>query len=205
MAFARYRHLAIDRVEPPPTAEELAAIEHAVGTKLPAAFRDFLAVANGGQLDYEVDVPTADGHERCSFYTLLSTRHRPPSDEDYDTILGMLRRTRPAFRLPNEVLPFAEDAGSSLLFLDLTKEGAGRVVAWLHGEPAWTGLRQTNAFIEVAPSFAAYIDKLFVSEESARFMVETVNVQGSDVRKDAIREFLDIAMPDWRSRLGIDC
>ena len=44
----RYRHLAIERVRPTPTDSQLAAIETLLGANLPASFRDFLLVANGG-------------------------------------------------------------------------------------------------------------------------------------------------------------
>ena len=52
MATARFLHLEIDSPKPPPTEEEVAAIEEAAGAELPPALLDFLSVANGGKLDY---------------------------------------------------------------------------------------------------------------------------------------------------------
>jgi hypothetical protein len=59
MTYSRYRHFAIERAKPAPTDTQLAAIENLLGARLPASFRDFLRVANGGYLEYVVDVRMA--------------------------------------------------------------------------------------------------------------------------------------------------
>ena len=55
-----------------------------------------------------------------------------------------------------------------MVYLDLTPEGQGRVVAFVTGLPEWAGKRQESQFIQVASSFSEYIDKLYVDEEEIR-------------------------------------
>ena len=59
--YSRFRHLAIERAKPAPTDAQLAAIEATLEASLPALFREFLQVANGGYLEYVIDVPFDDG------------------------------------------------------------------------------------------------------------------------------------------------
>src|SRR5262245_5290592 len=61
MLYSRYRHLAIDRAKPPPTAAQLAGIEGLLGARLPPSFREVVQVANGGDLEYMIDEPFDDG------------------------------------------------------------------------------------------------------------------------------------------------
>src|SRR5262245_11344714 len=68
ITFSRYRHLVITGAKPAPTETQLAVIKALLGANLPASFRDFLKVANGGHLDYVIDVPTGTGNtEEISF------------------------------------------------------------------------------------------------------------------------------------------
>src|SRR5688500_19039755 len=59
--FAQFRHLGIERPRSAPSQEQIAAIEELLGARLPGSFREFLQVANGGYLEYVIDVPLGDG------------------------------------------------------------------------------------------------------------------------------------------------
>jgi hypothetical protein len=203
MAFTRFRNLAVYDPQPPPTDAEIEAIENALTARLPEDFKHFLAVANGGHIEYEVEVEHSEGKEQMLFCELFNTHRFPSNSSPWGTFLGELAVARENFELPPEVLPVARDGGGSLLFLDLTQEGAGRIVAFVHGLPAWTGRRQTDAFVEVAPSFVEYVDKLFISEEWARELLRDASTPGNEIRLAEVRELLDIGMPEWRSRLGL--
>jgi SMI1 / KNR4 family (SUKH-1) len=204
MKRARYRHRIIYGSEDPPTAEEILALEDAVGAELPGDFKDFLEVANGGVLYYyEVAINHRLGQERMSFSRIFSTRKVPGVEGEWGTFLGELRSAREAFALPREVLPFALDGGGSILFLDLTEEGRGQVIAYVAGFPAWTGPRQYK-FLDVAPSFSDYVDELYVPEDTARELIAEAKNQEDPARLRAIFEWLDISFPDWRNRLGVE-
>lgn len=66
---------------------------------------------------------------------------------------------------PREVLPFARDGGSSVVYLDLTKEGNGRVVAFVHGLPVWASKHQEDRYIVLAPDFLSYAKLLYKCED----------------------------------------
>jgi hypothetical protein len=59
--YARYRHLAIERAKPPATAKQLDAVERVLGARLPDSFREFLCIAHGAYIEYDVDVALEDG------------------------------------------------------------------------------------------------------------------------------------------------
>src|SRR5262245_43476330 len=139
MIYSRYRHLAITRAKPAPTDAQLATIETLLGTQLPASFREFLRVANGGYLEYVIDVPTGGGKtEPLCFCGIFSADEGTFCDE---TFVGEIRTAREYVKAPQGVLPFARDGGGSIVYLDLSAEGNGRVVAFVIGLPEWTALR----------------------------------------------------------------
>jgi hypothetical protein len=116
---------------------------------LPASFREFLRVANGGHIPYSIDVPTGPGQtEPISFCGVFSAEEGTFCDE---TFLGEIRSARDYAKIPSGVLSLARDGGGSIVYLDLTPNGKGRVVAFVEGLPGWVGRRTESAFIELAP------------------------------------------------------
>jgi hypothetical protein len=192
--YARFRHLAIERAKPAPTREQLAAVEGLLGAPLPASFRDFLDVANGGYLEYVIDVPFGDGRsEPLSFCGIFSAEEGEFCDE---TFVGEIRSSREYQKIPPGVLPFARDGGGSMAYLDLSPEGNGRVVAFVQGLPQWTGLRQKSEYIELASSFDEYVEKLRIDREA---VIDHLTHDATNLgHVDATEEWLDIGMPSWR-------
>lgn len=194
MHYNRYRNLAIGRAQLAPSDAEVAAVEDLLGAVLPESFKDFLQVANGGNIDYMVDVPMGNGKtEALSFSALFSTGGGKPGDE---TFLGEIRLLREHMKIPKGVLPIARDGGGSLLFLDLSPQGNGRVIAFVLGLPEWTGLRTESAFLEIAKSFDEYIDKLYIDRTELLYQIANDLTQEEYI--DAMEEYLDIGLPDWR-------
>ena len=194
MAHTRYRHLAIKRAKSPPTGTHLAAIETLLDAHLPVSFRDFLRVANGGYLEYVIDVPTGTGKtEPLCFCSLFSADEGTFCD---GTLVGEIRSAREYLKIPQGVLPFARDGGASVVYLDLSPKGNGRVVAFVTGLPEWAGSRTESAFIELASSFDEYVAKLRIDRDVVIDQLLDDPTDMSDV--DAIEEWLDIGMPRWR-------
>ena len=145
--MSRYRHLEFSADSPAPTDQEIAAIESAVGAKLPHELRTFLRDANGARLDYWIRVQTAEGETWECFCNILSTA----GDGD-ETFLGELKALVTARNLPSVVLPFAvADGGDAVVCLDLRPESAGAVLASLSPE---------SPLFQIADSFSDYIERL---------------------------------------------
>jgi hypothetical protein len=109
--YSRYRHLAVEQAKPAPTELQLAAIETLLGANLPASFRDFLRVANGGYLPYSIDVPTGSGKtEPLCFSGIFSADER---ESGHETFVGEFQSAREYAIIPQSVLPFARDGGGS--------------------------------------------------------------------------------------------
>jgi cell wall assembly regulator SMI1 len=192
--YSRFRHLAIERAKPAPTDAQLTAVEELLRASLPASFREFLHVANGGYLEYVVDVPFGDGKsEPLSFCAIFSAEEGNFCD---GTFVGEVRSSWEYQKIPPGVLPFARDGGGSMVYLDLSPEGKGRVVAFVKGLPEWTGLRTQSAYIELASSFDEYVNKLRIDREAViDHLVHNAKTVG---HVDATEEWLDIGMPSWR-------
>lgn len=192
-SYTRYRHLAIGGAKAPPTPTEIAAIEKLLGASLPAPFLDYLQVANGGFLEYFVDVPGDGRTDELSFSSLFSTARGTSLD---GTFVGEIRAGRELMKIPPGVLPFARDGGGSSVYLDLSTEGAGRVVAFVHGLPAWAGRRIESAYVELASSFVEYVDRLRLDREAALDHLTHDVEEREDL--EALEEWLDIGSPGWR-------
>ena len=196
--YTRYRHLALDGAKPPPTAQQIAAIEALLEAPLPPAFLAFLQVANGAWSDYTCDVPDGEGGvEKMGFNTFFSAEEGDFCDE---TLIGEMRAARQHMAMPVKILPFARDGGNSMVFLDLTPEGAGRVMSYVQELPEWTGKR-AHGFIELAPSFDAWLDGLYIDRDTVLDELEHSVSEPSHL--DAMAQWLDIGMPAWRRDAGI--
>lgn len=131
--------------------------------------------------------------EPLSFCGLFSADEGTFCDE---TLLGQIRSEREHAKIPRDVLPFARDGGGSIVYLDLSPKGSGRVVAFVKGLPKWTGLRTESALIELAASFDDYIAKLRVDRDA---VIDHLKYDATNMSHiDAIEEWLNIGMPQWR-------
>lgn len=194
MTYTRYRHLAIEGAKPSPSKAQIYEIEKLLGAKLPSSFKAYLESANGGYLEYVIDVPTGNGNaEAICFCSLFSAESGDFCDE---TFIGEIKAAREHSKIPSGILPFARDGGGSIVYLDLTTKGNGRVVAFVHGLPAWAGKRTESAYIELAESFDGYINKLRIDIESVLDHLENDAVEPSHI--SATEEWLDIGLPNWR-------
>ena len=194
VTYSRYKHLAIEEAKPAPTEDELAAIETLLGCPLPNSFKDYLDVANGGYLDYIIDAPTGNGEtEPLSFSRLFSTQEDTLGSR---TFVSEIHAQRDHTEIPKCVLPFAEDGMGSVVFLDLTSDGNGRVIAFVKGLPEWAGLRTQSEFIVLASPFDDYIETLRIDRDAIIDNLKTYAKELSHI--ETTEEYLDIGMPKWR-------
>ena len=117
-----------------------------------------------------------------------------------ETLVGEIRAARKHTDMPVRILPFARDGGNSMVYLDLTEEGGGRVLAYVQELPDWTGKR-THGLMELAPSFDAWLDSLYIDRDTVLDELEHSVSEPSHL--DAMEEWLDIGMPAWRRDAGI--
>lgn len=192
--FVRFRHILIEDPLGPFRAEELAQVEQELGAALPVAFTEFLAVAQGGTSEYVLD---AEGEE-ISLGSIFRVGTNERGEYGYGTLLGELREHRREKRLPQQVLPFSQGGGDVWFYLDLTPEGSGRVVVFLQGLPEWTGRSQDSRFVQVAPSFNAFLDSLRVDESYAIDNLRNALAQGRQDWITANVEYLEFCLPQWR-------
>ena len=156
----KYKHLEIEDAKGAPSPEDVAAIEALLGRPLPPDFLDFLSVANGAYLDYCVRVPPGD--EFVRFYDVFLAGENEPG-QHYATFIREIEMERAHREIPKEFLPFASNGAHAVVYLDLTPEGNGRVIASLKGY-VWTGGRD-DGYIVLAPSFAEYTEMLFKCDD----------------------------------------
>ena len=188
-----YRNLIIETDKPLPTSENIKQLEATLGVPLPDDYKNFLSHCNGGYMDYEINVQFPNGSSEfigyCGFYSL--------GEGEWETNPFELHQARALSAIPSAgVLPIARDGGGSILYLDLRDDY--KVVAFVHGLPAWTGLRQEDSLIEVASSFDEYLSKLVISDISAQDHIENFEVTPDTVASTI--QWLDSGNKDWRSK-----
>lgn len=159
--------LEVEDPLPPPTAEEIGAIEGELGARLPADFLSFLSYANGGRLDYGFDVRVGEEIVPVSFHSLHHSRRPSAWKPSPGAMLHEIRVERHTKGVARAFLPFASDGGASVAFLDLTPEGRGRVVAYVEGLPGWSG-DPASAWVDLAPDFAGFVAGLYRNLEEPR-------------------------------------
>ncbi|HJL47011.1 MAG TPA: hypothetical protein RMG45_14270, partial [Polyangiaceae bacterium LLY-WYZ-15_(1-7)] len=160
----------------------------------PASYCAFLEQGNGASLAFYVcPSRSPDGTSpRVGPARFHSTRLYG----GWGTLLFELEQARTnVFQLPPRILPIAE-GWSAPVFLDLTPEGAGRVVVFRRGLPGWTGLPTDSAWLDVAPSFEAYLNALELDREELAH--EVANSPTTSAHVAAWETHLDLLAPDWR-------
>jgi hypothetical protein len=162
VSAARFLHLEIDSPKAPPTEEEVAAIEAAVGATLPADLLEFFSVANGGKLDYTFELSTEAGPFPLCFYSLYSTRRPFPGRAPGGLILHELGVERRLKDLRSGLLPIAADGGTSVLYVDLAPERHGRIVAYVEGLPGWDGTLE-GSFVDLSPGLPSFLSSLYLN------------------------------------------
>lgn len=162
MRVPRHPHLEVEAPKAPPTAEEISAIETAVGERLPADLLDFLAAANGGTLDYTFELPTEAGPFPLCFYSVYSTRLPFPGRARGGLILHELEVERRLKGIRPGLLPLAADGGTSVLYYDLAAESRGRIVAYVEGLPGWDGTPE-GCFVDLAPGLHELLSGLYLN------------------------------------------
>lgn len=201
--YSKYRDVVITNYLGKPDAECIAALEATLMTRLPASFRAFLDVANGGELDcYYVDVAHPQMTVPRSFSVLYGTRPRRPGSP-FGVFDHEIRLSREAAQLPPQVLPIARDNSGCELYLDLTdyeETGEDRVVAFVHGMPDLDQQPEDNAWVTIALSFDDYIAQLRVDEDYCAEQLAELQNKPDTGRLTALIDFLDQALPDWRER-----
>lgn len=203
ITWTQYRNLVIRGFVGAPTASEVEAIERKLGTILPRDFVEFLKVANGGSTCYSVRVPPPDG-EYIGLAALYSTKPGDGGEYPMETFLGEIELSRRTRAIPQAVLPFADDGGGCVFYLDLTPEGQGRVLVFRGGLPDWTGRPSGDAYFQVAGSFVEFIDTLSVEPELAQDMLEDAIAEEDEEELAYVRAALDGGLPGWREKLGSD-
>ena len=159
----KFEHREIEGGKGAATPQEIEDIESLLGEKLPEDFLDFLEIANGAYLNACIRIPPDD--EELSFCTIYQTGKDESRGYGYETFIGEIQMERQHKNTPKEVLPFARDGGSSVVYLDLTAEGNGRVVAYVHGLPDWASPHQEDRYIVLAPDFLSYTKLLYKCED----------------------------------------
>ncbi len=162
----------------PLSEEETSALERHLGSRLPTGYREYLA-RFGASMPNEVVVFRASAsrpndlpHELGYFYGGAAGR------DDLARIISIYKG-----RIPNTVIPIADDGGGNQICLGIDGNERGKVYYWVHdyigdhddpcdvegylkrhGEAMPPEVRLANLQL-VADSFEEFIDRLQVVEE----------------------------------------
>jgi hypothetical protein len=192
--LARFRHVLIKNPLGPFLPEELNKVEQELGAALPALFTEFLTVAHGGTVEFIANAES----EEVSLGMVFAVGPDKQGEYGNGTLLGELRKHRAEMGIPHQVLPFSQGGGDAWHYLDMTPEKGGSVVIYLEGLPEWTGRSDESAFVQVAPTFEAFLNALHVDESDAIGNLRNALAKGHKDWTAANLEYLQLCLPEWR-------
>jgi SMI1 / KNR4 family (SUKH-1) len=200
----RYRGRVVFGPFTPVEPDEIRALESAIGQALPSAYREFLHAVSGGTLDYEIRMPASTGGESIAFTDLYQLGRDQHGGYGYGTLIGEYRKRQQCWWAEkvclDNLMPIARDGGDDTLYFDLNPETCGRLVAFVHGLPSWTGHSGENVLAVVADSLDDYIDALHIDEENAKSTWAENAIDPANPWRHVIEDWLDDGLPDWRTR-----
>ena len=191
--ITRYKHLVIQATDVSGGACDLAPVAALVDGPLPPDFAEFLCVAQGGLLSYELVVPGRKKNRVIAFHLILGlgterSRHRPT------TIVSWTKRARDSGAPASFILFGMQPLADLMLYFDVPPGGSGRVLL---------AAGDSGRFTTVAESFEQYVQALRLNHES---ILERLGMayQNPDPRGlPEMLEWLDAAVPDWRARYEV--
>jgi len=135
--------------------EKIAAFEKGLGRPLPPQYRQFLISYNGGRPKIDEFGIPGQGSSQANFFYGIDVGKDYKCYElkkNVDVLKG---------RIPNELLPIADDPGGNQICISLSPDDCGRVYFWDHEKE----LEPDQTVIPLADSFDEFIDSLRESEE----------------------------------------
>ena len=136
----------------PPSSAAISAFERATGLRIPAAMLELLRHSNGGHP--ELDSYNPNGVEDTNSFGINVFYNLTDDKTATDSLWEAIQVWRPY--VGSHALPFAEDGGGNILFLDQSVDPASVKVCW-HDENFLVG--------DMAPTFEALIDGLCENPE----------------------------------------
>ncbi len=197
--YTPYKDVVIGDSKTAPTDDEIKKLETDLTTSLPKSYRDFLEVANSGDLGfYYIDVDHPEMKIPRSFGFLYGTTPKmeglPMGEFGHE-----LAQSRDGAQLPNEVLPVARDNSGCELYIDLTPgEGSGNVVAFVQGIEGWEDQPKDNAWITVALDWDDYLGRLKLEEVYCKEQLDEAIAGNNPQKVNDMISFLNLAKLEWR-------
>lgn len=144
--------IEMDDKYPPTSEEKVVALENGFGRPLPPQYRQFLLLYNGGRPKNDIfDIPGQGEGQANFFYGIDVVRYN-----DLAAKIDVFKD-----RIPNYLLPIANDPGGNQICISLSPDDCGKVYFWDHEKE----LEPDQTVIPLADSFDEFIDSLRESEE----------------------------------------
>lgn len=135
---------------------KLESFEKKIGLELPLEYKSFLLKHNGGECDPCVFDFIENGEESDSsistFYAIGGI------DDDYDLEENIDIYINDEKRLPDGLIPIAEDDGGNLVCISCTGDDKGKIYFWNHEEEDEDDLTANLYF--VSNSFNEFVESL---------------------------------------------
>jgi hypothetical protein len=188
--ITRYQHLVMQRSDTDEISSDLAPVEALIGTPLPQDVADFLIAANGRLISYDLVISKGKKKKRVLPFHLILELGVERSKR-YPTTIVAHTKTARQFGAPNSFIQFGYHTSMVLLFYDVPPRGTGRVLA---------SITDGGKFTPVAESFDEYIRGLTLNYERTYDWVKMVAAGGDPRGMREMRDWVDAAVPDWRTR-----
>ncbi len=132
------------------TEDDLKSFEMSLGCRLPAEYRNFLLMHNGGKpvpFDFQLG---SEGPDSIHHVYGLNTKNHSDLRNIIDCFKG---------RIPRQILPIADDPGGNQICIGISGKHRGRIYFWDHEKE--TTLFKFRATTLLADSFGGFLNGLF--------------------------------------------
>lgn len=152
------RDLGISESAEPLSDETLDGLEKRRGLRLPQPYRQFLLLNNGGRPDKCVfQYQTQDGRCGSSFVDTFFSVYEGEY-HNWDSYFDTYKSWRK--RVPDNLIPIADDPGGNLVLLSVSGEDVGNVYFWDHHKESRTGEPTWDNVYPIAKTFPDFLDSL---------------------------------------------
>ncbi len=148
-------------VGPPLTEARISALERKLRIVLPAAYKSFLLLYNGGKPDPDCFPIRGWDRNPSGSIHYFDGIDKPINSSNIEWNYRILRG-----RMPRELFPIAGDGSGNLICISLGGANKGSVYIWNHDEEHAPPTYQNVYFI--AETFEAFVDSIYhepISEE----------------------------------------
>jgi hypothetical protein len=149
---------------------DLLKFEEKIGTRLPQDFREYLLKYNGGKpIPSDFNIPNLGSNSIHHVYGI----HNGPDYLNLESNVEIYKA-----RIPNSLLPFADDPVGNVLCIGISGEVKGQIYFWDHELEC----EDWSSIVKISDSFSLFLESFFEYVDPDETLMEEI-VRTTNIKK----------------------